>query len=64
MLVIAWGIVFLLTILIGVIVQLLLFKSNGNTLIEALFSKPFLWFIYFFVAHFIGEKITSFFRNN
>ncbi|WP_044618269.1 hypothetical protein [Gynuella sunshinyii] len=61
MLVVVWILVFFLTVLIGGVTQVLLFKASGSTVGDALLTKPFLWFIYFFIAHFVGERIARFF---
>ncbi len=63
MLVVVWILVFFLTALIGRVAQVLLFKSAGSTVGDALLTKPFLWFIYFFIAHFVGERIARFFAE-
>lgn len=63
MLVFVWILVFFLAALIGGVAQVLLFKTTGNTIGEALLTKPFLWFIYFFIAHFIGERVARLFSE-
>ena len=41
---------------IGVIFQIVLFKTENNSWIDALFTKQWLWIIYFVISHFLVER--------
>jgi hypothetical protein len=41
---------------IGVIFQIALFKTESNSWIDALFTKQWLWIIYFAISHFLVKR--------
>jgi hypothetical protein len=46
-----------ITLLVGVSCQLIFFKSDDNSFLEALRAWPWLWLLYFAVGHVTAERL-------
>jgi hypothetical protein len=50
-----WFVVSLTTLLLGTVIQLLLWWDDGRTAMEALLHRPALWGLYLLAGIFVGE---------
>jgi len=46
-------------LLVTVVSQTALFKTNSNSWLDALFTKQWLWTVYFFVSHVLVECVVQ-----
>lgn len=52
-----WFLIFVVAVVVGVTVQCVLFKSETNTVADALKTWPGLWVVYFLFSLALGERI-------
>lgn len=55
--VIAWVLIIAISVLVGGVVQMLLFKHDDVSILVAMRTRPYLWILYFGIGHYFGERI-------